>query len=181
MAVGLLITAYALTVGLRADSDDPNGRKWIMLETLFATCFTLEMTVRVYAEGWRSYSRNNWSKLDIALVAVQWVDVVLSSATSLKILAVFGALRVLRLMQVITIGPGYRELWIIVNGMVESARATVWVALLLLVLLYVFGVVFTLLLPTHGIEYRNEWGWNGHTYWGSVWRTCFTLLQVSLL
>ncbi|EER09497.1 amino acid transporter, putative [Perkinsus marinus ATCC 50983] len=117
VAVGLLITAYALTVGLRANSDDPNGRKWIMLETLFATCFTLEMSIRVYAEGWRSYLRNNWSKLDIVLVAVQWVDVVVSAATSVKILSVFGALRVLRLMQVITIGPGYRELWIVVNVM----------------------------------------------------------------
>ncbi|KAF4755877.1 hypothetical protein FOZ62_024051, partial [Perkinsus olseni] len=72
-------------------------------------------------------------------------------------------------------------LWIIVNGMQESARATVWVAALLLMLLYVFGVVFAALIPREGIEYYNEWGWDGYTYWGSVWRSSFTLFQVVTL
>ncbi|KAF4696077.1 hypothetical protein FOZ60_002307 [Perkinsus olseni] len=180
VTVGLLIAAYAITIGLGADSDDPGARIWVILETMFATCFTIEIALRVYAEDWRSYIRDSWSKFDLLLVTLQWVDILVSAA-SLKTLAVLRALRVLRLMQVVSIGPAFRELWIIVNGMQESARATVWVAGLLLMLLYVFGVVFAALVPREGIEYYNEWGWDGYTYWGSVWRSSFTLFQVVTL
>ncbi|KAF4660759.1 hypothetical protein FOL47_007027, partial [Perkinsus chesapeaki] len=178
--VGLLIAAYAITIGISADSDDPDASHWVMLETAFACCFSIEIAIRIYADGWRRYIQDHWSKFDIILVGLQWIDI-LASAASLKTLAVLRALRILRLMEVVATIPVFRELWILVNGMMESARATVWVAALLALLLYVFGVIFAALVPLEGIDYYNEWGWNGQTYWGSVGKSMFTLFQVVTL
>ena len=75
----------------------------------------------------------------------------------------------------------FKELYLLVNGMLEQAKTLVWVQVLLLIILYVAGIIFTILIGQNSdprIQYRGVW--SKDDYWGSVTKSMFTLFQVTI-
>jgi len=82
--------------------------------------------------------------------------------------------------------PAFRELWLLVGGLVNSMKALGWVGLIIVVLLYVCGIVVTTEIgQNHGIysagpSYDGEI-WPYEQYFGDVPKSMFSLFQVMTL
>lgn len=106
---------------------------------------------------------------------------------SLRVVSVFRLMRLLRLLRLLR---AFKELQLVVNGLLMSVKTVSWVGLLLFLLFYAFGVVIT-----HNIGKGTEedarrhdmWDYTYGTefdrikFWGSVLRSMLTLFLISTL
>merc|ERR1719183_1920355 len=80
----------------------------------------------------------------------------------------------------------FRELWLLVGGLVNSIKALAWICLVLVLLLYVCGVVVTTQIGQNDEVYGDGPSYDGEVwpykeYFGSVFKSMFTLFQVMTL
>ena len=129
------------------------------LDRAILAIFVVEIVLRIVAHR-GAFFRDPWSVFDFLVVAVALVP-----ATGE--LAVLRALRVLRVLRVLTLVPSMRR---VVGGMLAAIPGLSSVALVLLLLFYVFAVITTKLF---GASFP-EW-------FGSLGRSLYTLFQVMTL
>merc|ERR1719183_1848109 len=102
------------------------------------------------AEGIRGYYRDPWNCLDFTLCVLavldNWVLAFLASGANLKILGILRILRLLKLVRMVKVLHAFKELQLIVAGLLECAKTIVWVALLLLIVLWTFAILTTMLI-----------------------------------
>jgi len=122
--------------------------QFIVMENFFAVYFTAEVVIRFF-----SYRRkcdmctDAWFLFDSVLVAFMvvetWVLPVVGSSGPLAQLSVLRLLRLLRITRMAKLMRFFPELQIIVKGMVAAVRSVVCTAILLILILYVFSILFT--------------------------------------
>eukprot|EP01063_Lacrimia_lanifica_P031393 TRINITY_DN5161_c0_g1_i1.p1 TRINITY_DN5161_c0_g1~~TRINITY_DN5161_c0_g1_i1.p1 ORF type:complete len:2672 (+),score=931.23 TRINITY_DN5161_c0_g1_i1:185-8200(+) len=107
-------------------------------EYFFTACFTLELLLKVYAQGfiWHkgSYLRSGWNILDFIIVTFS----VLSLMSSLEDITAMRTLRVLRPLRSIN---GIEGLKNIVNGLLHSLQKLVNVLALSAIVFSIFGIL----------------------------------------
>merc|ERR1719217_1631873 len=103
-------------------------------------------------------------------------------------LGIFGTLRVVRmfrLVRLIRLLKMFKELWLVVNGLMESLKTLGWVSILLLLFLYIMAIFTTMQIgQAHHLydDYRRtSGGWDHEEYFGDVPRSMYTLFQVLTL
>jgi len=165
---------------------------WFVLECFFAVLFVAEMAIRIALTQpkRRKFFRSLWDPLDFLLVLLALLDAVLLSPMGhggmIRYFTVLRALRVIKLVRMVQMFPMFRELWLLVGGLVNSLKALGWVGLIVVVVLYVCGIVVTMEIGRNdevyaiGPSYDGE-VWPYKKYFGSVWRSMFTLFQVLTL
>jgi len=121
--------------------------------------FVVEIVLRIVAHR-GAFFRDPWSVFDFLVVAIALVP-----ATGE--LAVLRALRVLRVLRVLTLVPSMRR---VVGGMLAAIPGLSSVALVLLLLFYVFAVITTKLF---GASFPD--------WFGTLGRSLYTLFQVMTL
>jgi voltage-gated sodium channel len=121
--------------------------------------FVVELALRLYVNR-TSFFRDPWSVFDFVVVAIALVP---ASGP----FAVLRALRVLRVLRVLTIVPSMRR---VVGALLSAIPGLSSIALVLLLVFYVFGVIATHLFGQHFPE------WFGH-----LGRSLYTLFQVMTL
>jgi voltage-gated sodium channel len=131
----------------------------VMLDRAILGVFVLEITVRIYVHR-RNFWRDPWSLFDFAVVSIA-----LLPATGQ--LAVLRALRVLRVLRLLTLVPSMRR---VVGALLAAIPGLGSIALVLLILYYVFAVIATNLFAASHPE------WFGH-----IGRSLYTLFQVMTL
>jgi voltage-gated sodium channel len=156
-----VILINAVTLGLETDP-------WVMsvmgplltfLDWLTLAIFVVEITLRIYAFGWRFF-RDPWSLFDFTVVAIS-----LLPATGP--LTVLRALRILRVLRLISMIPSLRR---VIGGLIAALPGMGSIIVLLLLVFYVFAVMATKL---YGATFP-EW-------FGSVGASVYTLFQVMTL
>jgi voltage-gated sodium channel len=148
-----VILANAATIGLQTYDRivDRYGDLLLALDLIFLAFFVAELTIRIAAYGRRPdlFFHNGWNVFDFVVIAVAFVPGLRSQATLLRIV------RVLRVTRLIGLIP---ELRIIVRGLLRGVVPMAGVAVLTLLLMYVYAIVGWSLF---GDELPERWGTAG--------------------
>ncbi len=135
------------------------GEILIAIDHAILAVFVVEILLRMYAHR-LAFFRDPWSVFDFAVVGIALVP---ASGP----FAVLRALRVLRVLRLLTIVPSMRR---VVGALLESIPGLSSIALVLLLLYYVFAVIATKLF-----------GANFPQWFGSIGESLFSLFQIMTL
>jgi voltage-gated sodium channel len=160
-AILALIIINAVLLGLETSASVmAHAGEWVrMADMAILSVFVVEIVARLYVHR-LAFFRDPWSVFDFAVVGIALVP---ASGP----FAVLRALRVLRVLRVLTIVPSMRR---VVGALLSAIPGLSSIALVLLLVFYVFGVIATHLFGQHFPE------WFGH-----LGRSLYTLFQVMTL
>ncbi|CAJ1460017.1 unnamed protein product [Effrenium voratum] len=125
------IILNAIVIGLETDimsqqllTDPPH--EFVILGWVFCTFFTLEMVLKISANPSRFFTGTGWQMnvFDLVLVALQWLDVLLTALAAddqNQNTTNFNVMRVIRMVRLVRIVRSYRVL-----RMLGEVRAIVW-------------------------------------------------------
>jgi voltage-gated sodium channel len=194
MFVGFLITANAATMGLETDARGVHGEDempaiWYMIEVVFCIIFLIEISLRLYYQR-RTFFTNvhqkNWNMADLFIVCVTLADTFvltpIGSQGGLRLVSMLRFLRLLRLIRLVRLLRLFKELWLVASGLFESSKTLCWVALMIIVFLYICAIFTTLVIGKNDALYDpyfiESGGWDHEFYFATVPRSMFTLFQV---
>jgi voltage-gated sodium channel len=155
----ILINAVVLGLETVPSVMSAYGGYLIALDKAILAVFVVEIAARVYVHR-LAFFRDPWSVFDFVVVGIALVP---ASGQ----LAVLRALRVLRVLRILTIVPSMRR---VVGALLSAIPGLGSIALVLLLLYYVFAVIATNLFAASYPE------WFGH-----LGRSLYTLFQVMTL
>ncbi|MDH3635944.1 MAG: ion transporter [Gammaproteobacteria bacterium] len=156
-----LIVINAIVLGLETvpAAMESYGTYLLALDHLILGVFVIEIGLRIFAHR-LGFFRDAWSIFDFSVVAIALVP---ASGP----FAVLRALRVLRVLRLLTLVPSMRR---VVGALLNSIPGLGSIALVLLLIYYVFAVIATKLFgPTF-----PQW-------FGSIGESLFTLFQIMTL
>lgn len=156
-----LIVINAVILGLETSSSVMQAAgRWIsLIDQIILAVFVAELSLRLFVRR-LAFWRDPWSVFDFSVVAIALVP-----ATGP--LSVLRALRVLRVLRMLTIVPSMRR---VVGALLSAIPGLSSIALVLLLVFYVFSVIATHLF---GALFPD---WFGH-----LGRSLYTLFQVMTL
>jgi voltage-gated sodium channel len=156
-----LILVNAVILGLETSPTVMNaaGPALMFLDAAILTIFVIEIAARMALHR-LAFFRDPWSVFDFLVVGIALVP-------ATENLSVLRALRVLRVLRLITVVPALRR---VVGGLILSLPGMGSIALLLLLVFYVFAVMSTQL---YGSDFPE--------LFGNLGRSAFTLFAVMTL
>jgi voltage-gated sodium channel len=156
-----LILVNAVILGLETSPSlmAAHGPLLVVLDQTILGVFVVEIAARLLVHRW-AFFRDPWSVFDFVVVGVALVP-----ATGQ--LAVLRALRVLRVLRILTIVPSMRR---VVGALLSAIPGLSSIALVLLLIYYVFAVIATNLFAAT----YPEW-------FGDIGRSLYTLFQIMTL
>lgn len=161
----VLILVSAVILGFETDRElyRSNQVFFVILDRIILGLFTLELALRVVARWPRpqAYFRDPWNVFDCVIVLVCYLPL------SGQYAAVLRLLRVLRTLRLLTHLPKLR---LIVETMLRSLSSMGYIAMLLGLLFYIYGVVAVFYFGAAAPE-----------YFGSLSATLLTLFQIVTL
>jgi voltage-gated sodium channel len=193
VGIGVLIVFNAITIGLETDWGSREGGIsnrpwWYAMELFFCLAFSFELIVRMKVHKLRFFC-DAWNLFDFVLVAFAVMETLilapLGAESNFKIFGTLRVVRMFRLVRLIRLLKMFKELWLVVNGLMESLKTLGWVSILLLLFLYIMAIFTTMQIgQQHGLydDYRRtSGGWDHEEYFGDVPRSMYTLFQVLTL
>ena len=156
-----LIVINAVILGLETvpAAMQSYGSLLIAFDQLILGVFVIEILLRIYAHR-LAFFRDPWSLFDFTVVAIALVP---ASGP----LAVLRALRILRVLRLLTLVPSMRR---VVGALLGSIPGLSSIALVLLLIYYVFAVIATKLFGEH----FPQW-------FGSIGESLYSLFQIMTL
>lgn len=155
----ILINAILLGLETSAAVMQDFGTVILLADNLLLAVFVLELLLRIFAYR-LNFFKDPWSLFDFAVVGIA-----LMPATGQ--FSVLRALRVLRVLRVLSIVPSMRR---VISALLGSLPGLGSIAMVLLLIYYVFAVIATKLFGTA----FPEW-------FGSIGASFYTLFQVMTL
>lgn len=164
------------------DEGDPAENIFFVLEVVFSLLFLVEWCMRLVVYGW-IWPYEFANAVDTFLVF--GTGIFLRPLTILGIdnsgLRIFTALRIFRLARtarVFRLYPGFTEMWVLLNGLMTSARPLTWVTVIAVVVLYIFAVAATELVGRNPDYADHE---AGQELFGDLAKSMFTMVQLMTL
>ncbi len=160
-AIMALVILNAVTLGLET-VPEVTARWGATLRTLdvaLLSAFVVELLVKLWSQSLRFF-RNGWNVFDFIVVGIALVP---ASGP----LSVFRALRVLRVLRVVSAIPKMR---FVIESLLRSLPGLGSIAMLLMIIFYVFSVVATKLF---GAQFPQ--------WFGTLWGSAFSLFQIMTL
>ena len=159
--ITLLIVINAIILGLETVplAMERYGAFLLAVDNFILGVFVIEILLRIYAHR-LSFFRDPWSLFDFTVVAIALVP---ASGP----LAVLRALRILRVLRLLTLVPSMRR---VVGALLGSIPGLSSIALVLLLIYYVFAVIATKLFGDH----FPQW-------FGSIGESLYSLFQIMTL
>ena len=156
-----LIVINAVILGLETVPSimDSYGPPLLLLDHVILGVFVIEILLRIYAHR-LGFFRDAWSIFDFIVVGIALVP---ASGP----FAVLRALRVLRVLRIMTLVPSMRR---VVGALLSSIPGLSSIALVLLLIYYVFAVIAT-----------NLFSANFPQWFGSIGESLFSLFQIMTL
>jgi len=164
-----------------------------VIHSIYTLVFLLELTLRILVDGTKFFFCDEWAwrLLDVFIVMSSLVELVLdlvllfsnadldsiknvSNVRIIRLLRITRLIRTLRIPKIICFVTALRTL---VYSIVVTLRSLVWTMVLLMLIIYIFGIVFTQSVS----DYRglsDDHADNELTnYWGGIAVSMFTLFQ----
>ena len=160
-AVMALIIINAIILGLETVPEvmQAYGPALLAIDSVILGVFVVEILLRIYAHR-LAFFRDPWSLFDFAVVAIALLP---ASGP----LAVLRALRILRVLRLLTLVPSMRR---VVGALLGSIPGLSSIALVLMLIYYVFAVIATKLF-----------GENFPQWFGSIGESLYSLFQIMTL
>ena len=155
----ILLNAVLLGMETSANLMTKYGETLLLLDKVFLTIFVIEIVLRIFVYR-LNFFKDPWSLFDFAVVAIALIP---ASGP----LAVLRSLRVLRVLRVLSMVPSMRR---VVSALLGSLPGLSSIALVLVLIYYVFAVMATKIF---GAAFP-EW-------FGSIGASFYTLFQVMTL
>jgi voltage-gated sodium channel len=156
-----IIVFNAITLGLETSRVvEAHAGAWLnRIEAVVLTIFVIEIGLKLYAFGFRFF-RSGWNVFDFIIVGFALVP-------DTGPLAILRALRILRLLRLLTKMQRLRH---IVESLLRAIPSIGWIAVLLMMVFYIFAVMGTNL-------FRDSFPEN----FGHLGRTLYSLFQIMTL
>lgn len=155
----ILLNAILLGMETLANLMAQYGETLLLLDKVFLSIFVIEIVLRIFVYR-LNFFKDPWSLFDFAVVAIALIP---ASGP----LAVLRSLRVLRVLRVLSMVPSMRR---VVSALLGSLPGLSSIALVLVLIYYVFAVMATKIF---GAAFP-EW-------FGSIGASFYTLFQVMTL
>jgi voltage-gated sodium channel len=191
----LVAIANIIVIGAEEDAGIPRDAPlaarmsfWTM-EVLFVTAFIGELVVRFVSKR-REFLYDFWNVLDCLLVGAAAFEAFFLAPAGMggqiRFFTVLRALRIVRVIRLVRMFAAFRELWLLVGGVVNSLKALGWVGIIMAIVLYVCAIVTTAEIGHNHETYATGPSYDGEVwpyekYFGTVLRSMFTLFQVMTL
>jgi voltage-gated sodium channel len=147
------IAANAIVLGLQTydEIEADAGSLLTTLDHVFLGLFVVEILIRLAAygprlRGYRDFFREGWNVFDFVVIGAAFLPGLRENATLLRLV------RLLRVVRVVSVLPDLR---VLIRGMVRSLLPIGTMAIVGVLLLYVYGMVGWILF---GDELPGEWG-----------------------
>jgi voltage-gated sodium channel len=194
--VTFTVTVNIIVISLQQDlcpsgSGPVDCMSFFMLEMLFGMLFLAELVIRIFfTQPKRKFFNDLWNVMDMILIIAAFLDTMvlgpIGIGGTIRYFTVLRALRGIKLVRLVQMFPLFRELWLLVGGLSNSLKALGWVGLIIVMVLYVCGIVVTMEIGKNDDVYAIGPSYDGQVwpykkYFGTVWRSMFTLFQVLTL
>eukprot|EP00746_Dinoflagellata_sp_MGD_P040997 gnl/MRDRNA2_/MRDRNA2_19900_c0_seq1.p1 gnl/MRDRNA2_/MRDRNA2_19900_c0~~gnl/MRDRNA2_/MRDRNA2_19900_c0_seq1.p1 ORF type:complete len:706 (-),score=132.24 gnl/MRDRNA2_/MRDRNA2_19900_c0_seq1:160-2277(-) len=160
IVVGTAILVNAVTIGLEVDYD-LSGLK--VAEYCFCGVFTGEIVLKLRKYGALRYffgADMQWNLLDVFIVGMAWLDMMLtvtsSSSNDLSKFTLIRLIRIGRLARLIRLMSMFKQLTLMVVGLVGGLRTLFWAIVLLAVMMYAVAVLLTVTVGKEPAEGEEE-------------------------
>ena len=144
-----VIVLNAVTLGLQTyDLSESLAKLLTTLDEVFLGIFVVELIIRIAAFGSRpqDFFQDGWNVFDFVVISLAFVPGIRGNATLLRIV------RLLRVVRVVTVLPDLR---VLIRALVRSIPPILSLAVLTLMLMYVYGMVGWILFHEQDPE---NWG-----------------------
>merc|ERR1740121_2957908 len=163
-----------VTMGVSLDVS-PSSNFWVILEVVYASIFVFEIVFKICKKGVKDYAygeERKWNLLDLGITGMSVTEVFISVVVSFQpkeegdsdgvritaILRVLRATRVIRLVKLLRFKM-MRELASMLVGIVIGIPALIWVFFLFLLVVFVMGTSFRVVLgPNEGQDLIGDCG-----------------------
>ena len=131
----------------------------------YAILFTVEVVLRLIAFGLYDYICNKdwkWNWLDLFVVVTSWIEIIADQMTSgsvrgtntnLRIIRILRLGRLVRVVRIVRVVRLFRALRTLVASLMGTLKSLFWSFLLLFLVIYIFGILFTDIALDHAVEY----------------------------
>jgi voltage-gated sodium channel len=194
LLVGFFITLNAVTMGLETDARGEKGDDipsyWYLIEVVFCLIFLAELVARLYYHRLSFFcppKRKLWNITDFAIVLMSVIDAFIiaplgMSGDTVRLVTLLRFVRLMRLIRLVRLLRMFKELWLVANGLIESAKTLCWVAIMILCFIYICAIFTTLVIGKNDELYdpyfMTSGGWDHEVYFRTVPRSMFTLFQI---
>ena len=144
-----VIVLNAVTLGIQTyDLSSSVESALTTLDDVFLGIFVVELVIRISAFGSRpqDFFQDGWNVFDFVVIALAFVPGIRENATLLRIV------RLLRVVRVVTVLPDLR---VLIRALIRSIPPILSLAVLTLMLMYVYGMVGWILFHEQDSE---NWG-----------------------
>ena len=157
-----IIVLSSLLIGIKTYDIDPWWLHWLdRIDYAITLFFLLELVVRILAEGsMRRFFRSGWNVFDFIIVTISLIPIDESQYVLLG--------RILRLFRVLRLISFVPELRLLVTALLTAIPRMGYVAVLMFVIFYVYGVVGSLLFGSINPD-----------LWGNVGVALLTLFRIA--
>ncbi|KAF4726642.1 hypothetical protein FOZ63_000776, partial [Perkinsus olseni] len=187
VAMGILIILNCLAIAWQSAyyPKEPAGAVddlFFVVEQAFTLIFFLEWLLRLLANTWiwLLYPVNMIDTLIVLSgICVSWILTPLNLESDwIRQLQVLRAIRLVRIARAVRLIPEFREMWMMVRGLLESSLTLFWTYVVIAAVCFVFGMACTLFI---GRWDGNEGNSEVQSLFGDVPLSMFTLLQIMTL
>lgn len=147
----LLIFVNAIFIGL--EIDDPHMMKhhqWLIVNSVFALCYVIEMSLKLYVFPVREFFRSHWNVYDLvvtlttligdlAVITMYFIDPHHTDSSGLS--AVIPVLRLLRLLRVARL---FQQLRLLMTSLIHSAAPLFWIIVFMVLWFYISACLTTI-------------------------------------
>ena len=141
---------------------------WDTVHLAYAILFTAEVVLRVIAVGFVTYLCGKdwkWSWLDLFVVVTSWAEITADrlasngaemrgTNTNLRIIRVLRLGRLVRVVRVVRVVRLFRALRTLVASLMGTLKSLFWSFLLLFLVIYIFGILFTDVAVEYAFEHN---------------------------
>lgn len=179
--VGCAIMVNCVLIGWEASLEAGTLEVFFSVcEHLFVIFFFVEWCLRIIAFGWVwVFELLNFCDTILVFgtgVLLKWVmEPIGLDIGFLRIFTVLRALRLARLAKSVRLIPFFKELWILIHGLTNSARPLLWTFIIALIILYVFAVAATELIGRREVFLDDEFA---QERFGNLLKSMFTMFQL---
>lgn len=166
--------------------EDSTPQFFAITQVFFTVVFMFDVGLRWVADGFLGFVTNAegaWNAFDIFTVIVGCMEYVLewfgleSFLSSVSVVRVLRVLRLVRVVRMIRTYTFFRELRMMVESCLNGLKSYMWCCLVILLLLYVFGIAIT----THTYTYISSQEPSSHDERAMALHTSFGTLDKSML
>lgn len=181
--IGFMILLSTICTGLEIDLEDTTDpAMWLAITNIFCVAWISEMIAKLWVLRKR-YFQDPLNYVDMALVVLSVFDAWIMpfievSSGNLILFRLLRLMRLLRLVKLLQVLRRFRNLWLMVQGLVESVSTLNWVILMLCLVMYSFAVCLRLAVDCNGAF--SDWT-DCEQFFGTIPKIMYSLVQVITL